>query len=259
MPSKQLYAIAGMHRGGTSLFASFIMECGLNFGNNLMPPDKGNPNGYFEDLDIVNFHKSLLRKNGTGYWIKDHKKELQVDKLDLVQANKILEEKFLNTDNYCFKDPRTSLFLDMWNRADVLNKKFIMIIRNPILVMNSIYRRNTDRIHTDPFFPLRNYYYYNKSILNFTETNLYTDILVIDIDSFVSNPEAYIAELNSFVASADITIDKFLELYRPKQLKNNNKDRLLLTNISMLFNTKLMRSASDIYETLKQKDKCSKL
>ena len=48
-----ILTIAGMHRSGTSLAASWLQGCGLVIDNgNLIPPHPDNPKGFFEDRDF---------------------------------------------------------------------------------------------------------------------------------------------------------------------------------------------------------------
>ena len=57
---KQLIIVAGMHRSGTSMLAGSLAACGINFGDNLIPPDKDNPKGYWENKKVVSIHNKLL-------------------------------------------------------------------------------------------------------------------------------------------------------------------------------------------------------
>ena len=52
--------VAGMHRSGTSIVASLLSALGVDIGQRLLPPDKGNPRGYFEDIDFLEFQRRVL-------------------------------------------------------------------------------------------------------------------------------------------------------------------------------------------------------
>lgn len=58
---KQLLAVVGCHRSGTSVTAGVLHHLGVDFGPNLMPPSPANPSGYFESLRVVDVHDVLLR------------------------------------------------------------------------------------------------------------------------------------------------------------------------------------------------------
>ena len=57
-------AVTGMHRSGTSLVASLLQSAGINIGQRLMNAGEGNVKGHFEDLDLVEFHESILKSPG---------------------------------------------------------------------------------------------------------------------------------------------------------------------------------------------------
>ena len=74
MKDTKLFVILGMHRSGTSVVSRGLKVLGVDLGNRLIVPDKFNPKGYWEDLDINQFNdeqemllatkKILLRKIG---------------------------------------------------------------------------------------------------------------------------------------------------------------------------------------------------
>jgi len=53
--------ITGMHRSGTSLTAAFLQKIGLDLGDNLLKGNYWNPKGYFEDIDFVEFQRTVLQ------------------------------------------------------------------------------------------------------------------------------------------------------------------------------------------------------
>ena len=54
--------IAGMHRSGTSLVARLAFELGADFGDpeTFYRPDRWNPDGYFEQIDIHAINMPLI-------------------------------------------------------------------------------------------------------------------------------------------------------------------------------------------------------
>ena len=57
---KQTVVILGMHRSGTSLTAGILHLLGVNMGDRLLPADKFNAQGYFENqiiLDLASLAK----------------------------------------------------------------------------------------------------------------------------------------------------------------------------------------------------------
>ena len=67
--------ITGIHRSGTSLTAAFLQKIGLDLGNNLLKGNYWNPKGYFEDIDFVEFQRtvsqtcSLSDETGFPDWV----------------------------------------------------------------------------------------------------------------------------------------------------------------------------------------------
>ncbi len=51
-PSSRPVVIAGMHRSGTSLVASYLSSLGIGLGDRLLSADANNRHGYFEDADF---------------------------------------------------------------------------------------------------------------------------------------------------------------------------------------------------------------
>ena len=52
-----------MHRSGTSLTASLLSALGVDLGRELLPPDKNNLRGYFEDIDFLDLQREILAQS----------------------------------------------------------------------------------------------------------------------------------------------------------------------------------------------------
>jgi hypothetical protein len=59
-----VFIVTGMHRSGTSLTASLFQKVGVDIGKKLVGAADGNVKGHFENVDFVEFHKSVLRSHG---------------------------------------------------------------------------------------------------------------------------------------------------------------------------------------------------
>ena len=137
--------IAGMHRSGTTLLARWLQSCGLFIGHELLkaPYIHSNPGGdHYEDVDFLNFHINILRKNGikrNGY--VRHEK-LVTDEQDRAGARALADARNTYTQ-WGWKEPRTCLFLDMW--ISVLPQaKLLVIYRHYEQVADSLLRRKLD-------------------------------------------------------------------------------------------------------------------
>ena len=94
-----------------------------------------------------------------------------------------------------FKDPRTCLFLDEWERL-LDCATFLFIVRHPCQSVDSLVRRNMDRhVVNDPLIGIRSWIVYNQAILQFVQQ--YTDrCVVIELEILLGNPQQLIAHLN---------------------------------------------------------------
>ena len=63
--------VTGMHRSGTSMTAMLLAQHGVHMGERLIPGNRHNPRGYFEDADFVELQRSMLAAataGGTRGW-----------------------------------------------------------------------------------------------------------------------------------------------------------------------------------------------
>ena len=126
---QRVIIITGMHRSGTSLVASMIQKAGVNIGDRLLPPEQGNPRGYFEDVDFYEFQDRVLHRMGHAFlaqaatfseWLPSELTEARA--LIAARQDRVM---------WGWKDPRTSLFLDEWH-ALVSQPRYLMVYRPPI-------------------------------------------------------------------------------------------------------------------------------
>ena len=141
MPAKTLHSrvliIAGMHRSGTSLLASWLEQCGLPIGDELVPGGIGNPLGHFEDKAFIDFHQSVLRDNHLDTLVIDQEIELSEAHYQFAM---LMAAQRSDQAQWGWKDPRTCLFLDFWK--DVIPDAYALcIFRHPAEVIDSFRRR----------------------------------------------------------------------------------------------------------------------
>jgi hypothetical protein len=139
---ENLIAILGMHRSGTSLFASWLNACGVSIGDDLVGEPGTNRRGHSEDLDFLKVHKSFLEK-------------LQRDDSAIIDSSKINCDQSMKDDivelinrkrngkpakTVVWKDPRTVLLIDTYIEL-FPNLKSLIIYRPYWEVVDSLYRR----------------------------------------------------------------------------------------------------------------------
>ncbi len=133
-----------MHRSGTSFLAGVLAGMGAAMGDRLLPPDAGNPRGYYEDEMVLAFHKQLLAA-------RVEKRQTRADFLPgpdfdpgwtVAEATKARElvEKSRREGLWGWKEPRTCLFLAQW--LEILPQaRCVAVYRHPLEVYYSFLKR----------------------------------------------------------------------------------------------------------------------
>lgn len=112
-PQTSPLMLLGMHRSGTSFAANWLTEMGVHMGSECVGNGIGNRFGHFEDIDFVEFHARLLKRNGYNYLVG--KQKLRSDHSDRRRAIELLGDRGHRSPSpWGWKDPRTCLFLPLW-------------------------------------------------------------------------------------------------------------------------------------------------
>jgi hypothetical protein len=164
--------ITGMHRSGTSLIAQAFFKAGVFLGDDLLSPSPRNPDGFFEDKKVIQFHDEVLQENNAewhSYWRSQ--KKLSVSSKHKNEAGKLMGEYFQGHGVWGWKDPRAILFLDLWHEL-FPQAKFVFAYRKPEEVVWSLIRRGDFHYYfrhpiLRAIIALRLWSYYNRRILEF--------------------------------------------------------------------------------------------
>ena len=200
--------ITGMLRSGTSYTAGWLKKLGLDLGDNLMPPGVGNVDGYFEDLDFVDFHEGVLKENGLSYKVQNEP-NIFISNEKRSLAKEIILRKSKN-HIWGWKVPMTCLVLDFWDGL-VPEAKYIFIYRDFRSVANSLYKWELSLCKKNTWFMkmlfelkfriLKGHLYnlyisswiiYNKKILDFVSRTNSNKYIVIKITDIYNHPEALV-------------------------------------------------------------------
>ncbi len=166
MKEHGVVVVTGMHRSGTSLVASLVQAAGVNIGDNLLGPDRGNRLGHFEDVDFYQFHDKILRRLGQTLLVQTTAALGDITQAETEEALALIEERSGHVF-WGWKDPRTTLFLDFWS-ALLPQARYILVYRHPIEVVLSLLRRGTDmQALVDPLDGLRAWQVYDQLVLDF--------------------------------------------------------------------------------------------
>jgi hypothetical protein len=142
---KRTLIIAGMHRSGTSLISHWLAKCGLQLGEKLVGPGCGNADGHFEDVEFLKMHEEVLANNNLPL---SGLTDVQVENFSIYEKEKlrsIIRIKQKLYDQWGWKDPRTCLFLDVYQEL-LPNACYLIILRDYQSVVSSLLRRDFKQI-----------------------------------------------------------------------------------------------------------------
>jgi hypothetical protein len=158
--------ICGMHRSGTSFVASLVAGAGVHLGDKLLESSPGNPRGHFEDVGILEFHRTALVANGIvseGYTTQS---PIALSPSLHRLATELVATRAGRDRTWGWKEPRTTLFLDVWRRL-LPGGRFLLMFRRPWEVVDSLYRRGETAFRHNPAFALDIWLHYNRLALEF--------------------------------------------------------------------------------------------
>lgn len=160
--------IMGSGRSGTSMMGGIMHDAGYYMGEDLYPGRDSNPKGFFENAEINGLNERILShydnkwdkvKNkifnkATIYapsegqrWLISLKEEINVNYIDNILKKRI--QNAISKQSFCYKDPRFSYTLPVWEKFLPSDTKFIVMFRSPGVTINSILREcaNTGYLH----------------------------------------------------------------------------------------------------------------
>jgi hypothetical protein len=147
--------ILGAGRSGTSLTALLLERAGYHVYRTAVPPDEGNPLGYFEDTEVIAANEAILKStyrsaqqrlrrairrkpdiSSTGAWLLD----LDYRRLKDISLKPALVQKFQGLFShvpFAYKDPRFSFTLGAIKSLIPVNTVYICVFRDPLQVVKS--------------------------------------------------------------------------------------------------------------------------
>src|SRR5215813_4067818 len=188
-----------MHRSGTSLIASWLSALGVDLGQELLPPDKDNPRGYFEDLGFLEFQRRLLSEcclphdGGHPDWGWTESEQLSRETLKgLIPAARSLVVS--RTEGppglWGWKDPRTTLLLDFWDTL-LDGAYYIFVYRFPWDVADSMQRLGEPLFLRKPEYAYRIWSFYNRHLRDFFIKNSHRCAL-LSINALPQNQDRFV-------------------------------------------------------------------
>ena len=174
IPPPPLYVVAGMHRSGTSMTGGLLAALGVNLGDRLMPADRANRRGYFEDLDFLELNRRIVAAavppGEVGWpdwgWTRSETWREPEPGRWREPARRLLEARRAAGVPWGWKDPRSTLLLEFWARL-APEARFILVYRFPWEVADSMQRLRDGVFRREPGFAHPIWRRYNRELLAF--------------------------------------------------------------------------------------------
>ena len=148
--SSKVLIIIGCSRSGTSFTASWLHSMGLNLGENLIGPSEINLKGHFEDIEILRLHNKILKSNNTDYSVGLNKK-IDIPEIYFEEAKEIYSLRSSKNKQWGWKEPRTCLFLKMWDQI-IYDAYFLVVFRDFRQVVDSHIKMKKTKSNSINFF-----------------------------------------------------------------------------------------------------------
>ena len=169
--------VAGMHRSGTSLFASFLSASGINMGEQLVGADAANRRGYFEDTAFLDLNRKMLLRatpESEGHrdwgWTLCERLDRSCFEENREAAKALISMRRSVSGVWGWKDPRTTLTLDFWHERLIesdCNPLYVFLYRFPWDVADSMQRLGADVFLRHPEYAWPIWSFYNRHLLSF--------------------------------------------------------------------------------------------
>jgi hypothetical protein len=190
--------IAGMHRSGTSLAASLVAAAGVHIGDQLMGPAAGNPRGHFEDLEFYRLHQRVLDANGLSRDGFTCQEVIEVPARARAKATALVDRRRAAGRAWGWKDPRSTLFLDFWAEV-VPESRFLLLVRPPWEVVDSLFRRGDDPFALNPRFTVDVWSAYNRRVRDFARGHA-DRCLVVEAAAVAADPTGFVGRVADLLA-----------------------------------------------------------
>jgi GT2 family glycosyltransferase len=172
--SPPLFIVAGMHRSGTSMTGGLLAALGVNMGDRLVPADRSNPRGYFEDLDFLELNRRLLAAcvpaGEPGWpdwgWTESESWREPDPARWREPALRLLEARRAAGVPWGWKDPRSTRLLEFWAGL-APEARFVLVYRYPWEVADSMQRLRDGIFRAKPGFAHPIWRRYNRDLLAF--------------------------------------------------------------------------------------------
>lgn len=129
--------VTGCGRSGTSAVAQILHNSGISVGRDLIPPDEGNAEGYFEERAIVEMNDRILLAAGIQHWFAEPSR---AEIIAAAEPHLDTMRELAAEATPAWKDPRFSWTLEAWNSVLSEPPRLIVCLRSPGEVVASTLR-----------------------------------------------------------------------------------------------------------------------
>jgi glycosyltransferase involved in cell wall biosynthesis len=177
--------VAGMHRSGTSLTAGLLERLGVDMGPDLVPADRANRRGYFEDRDVVRLHQRAFAgrfpPSGSGHADWGWTPDASIAPHDLVRwqpdGRELVARRAATGRRWGFKDPRATIVLDFWHPL-LPAPAYVGVYREPTRVADSMQRLGAEVFLRNPGYAWKIWKLYNERLLDFARRHRERFVLI---------------------------------------------------------------------------------
>ena len=248
--NNRLIVVLGMHRSGTSIVTRGLQVLGVDLGDNLMPPIKGeNDKGYWEDLDLVALNEEMLCAIGNHWYDLKYINSFDIAVLKkqgyFILAVQLLRQKVISTSPFGFKDPRVAKLLPFWEEVFEHCKfevSYVFAVRHPLSVVKSLKKR-------DYMEPTQSYLLWLSHIITSLTANIFSKSILIDYDCLMLSPDK---ELNRIAIAFDLKIDQSALLTYKTDFLDNGLRHTTYELDDLFLDDTCPPIAAEIYKSLLQ-------
>ena len=187
MPRKPpVLCLAGMHRSGTSMTASWINDAGIDMvSRGVIGPDVGNELGHFEDASMAKLSARAIRRtveDSDGWRLDRPDRRVRMTPREHVAARRLVQARDGTQAPWGWKDPRATVCLGSWRRVIGRRLRVLAVWREPVEVVASLTRRSEassrDLLKISHDEAIVNWIAYNAAIVRFFDRHPDTTIIV---------------------------------------------------------------------------------
>lgn len=186
--------VTGCGRSGTSAVARLLHESGMSVGDDLIPADAGNEEGYYEERRLNEINDAIMVEAGLQRWFATASRELLLSIARRLHAEM---RELVARATPAWKDPRLCWTLEAWLEVLPQRPRVIVCVRNPAEVAAS----------TMTYFGLAGdeasraaqhvWRVENERLLEVIE-DYRLDVLVVEYDAVITDPETAVAPIARF-------------------------------------------------------------